>query len=73
MTFQTPYRSSDDEARKALEAGERRMGEHPAPPSARGVVITLAWVAALAVIGWLLIQSGLLDPTFCHTANPISC
>lgn len=72
--FQEPYRSADEELAETLERGRRRAGPSGSPVTARGVAITVAWVAVLFAIGALLLVFGVIDTEFCHgTMNPASC
>lgn len=74
MTFQKPYHGADRELEETLRRGESRTGEEPAPVTARGLIVTVAWVAALVVIGYILVGTGVISPDFCHgTMNPASC
>lgn len=74
MTFQKPYRGSEHELRETLRRGEARTGEEPAPVTTRGVLVTVAWVAILVAIGFVLVGTGIIDPSMCHgTLNPASC
>lgn len=74
MTFQSPYRSSDQEAREVSRRVAEYRERHPSPVTARGLLIGAAWLAALVVIGFVLVGTGIIDPEFCHgTMNPASC
>lgn len=73
--FGPPPRSTEQELEETLARGRRRFRQEPPSDfSPLTILKTLAWLAALVAIAFVLVQTGIIDPGFCDgTANPMSC